>query len=371
MSLAVTALLVGHGLLHLIGFANAFGLTRGSAPTLDVSRVGGLAWLVAALALVAAGVAFTAKVPLWWMVAVAAVVLSQALLLTSWSEARFGTLANVLILLVVIFSVAWDAPWSLRGEYRSAHGEAFADDAVVPTLPPDADVLTESELEALPDMVAEYVRRSGAVGRPPPTSFEASWTGRIRAGPDEPWMPFAARQFNVIDGSARYFLMRARRAQLPVDVLHVFLESAASMRVRLLSLVPLVTVSGPELHRAETVTFLNDLALLAPGALADPSITWEVVDEAAARAHYSVGRDTITVELRFDPAGNLTNFLSDDRGMLQDDGSGFVDRPWSTPVLAYRTFGSSRAVSKGEGRWNVDGNEYVYIELELTELIVR
>ena len=40
------------------------------------------------------------------------------------------------------------------------------------------------------------------------------------------------------------------------------------MRVRLLSLIPMVDASGPDLRRKETVTVFNDLCLLAPGATA-------------------------------------------------------------------------------------------------------
>ena len=87
------------------------------------------------------------------------------------------------------------------------------------------------------------------------------------------------KQHNFPHEPARFFFMDATRSGLPVDVLHAFRDRAATMRVRLASLVPLVNAGGPDLTRAETVTLLNDLCLLAPAALLDPAIGWEAIDD--------------------------------------------------------------------------------------------
>ena len=57
-------------------------------------------------------------------------------------------------------------------------------------------------------------------------------------------MPFTAEQHNFPPDGARFFLMRAKRGGLPVDVFHAFHDGAASMRVRLLSFLPVVNASG-------------------------------------------------------------------------------------------------------------------------------
>jgi hypothetical protein len=41
---------------------------------------------------------------------------------------------------------------------------------------------------------------------------------------------------------------------------------------------------------------------------------------------------------------------------------------WSTPLGAYRPFGSVRLASGGEGRWHEPGREYAYIELTIDDV---
>jgi hypothetical protein len=49
-------------------------------------------------------VAFLLKKDWWWIIAVPALVLSQILIIMSWQDAKFGTIANVVILASIILS---------------------------------------------------------------------------------------------------------------------------------------------------------------------------------------------------------------------------------------------------------------------------
>jgi hypothetical protein len=181
-------------------------------------------------------------------------------------------------------------------------------------------------------------------------------------------MEFTAEQVNFPGEPARFFFMKATRSGLPVDVFHAFRGDSATMRVRLLSLVPLVNAEGPELTRAETVTLFNDLCVLAPAALIDPTIRWDPIDQHSVRAYYTVGPTTISAVLLFNEAGELVDFVSDDRLVVSSDGTRFTPQRWSTPLGDYRTFGPARVASRGEGRWHSPDGEFVYIEMELLDL---
>ena len=84
---ATAALFVVHGLILFIGFAKAFGLVEFSALTQPISHPTGLLWLAAAvLCWVTAGALFLAP-RWWWAVGAFAVVLSQIVIVTSWTDA--------------------------------------------------------------------------------------------------------------------------------------------------------------------------------------------------------------------------------------------------------------------------------------------
>ena len=360
MRTALSVVLVLHGLIHLMGFAKAFGLARLPQLTQPISRPVGLLWLGAGLLVIA-----TAFLPwrAFWTVGLPALVASQALILGAWADAKAGTLANTVLLAAVILSFAARGPLSLAAGYAADVAQAVAPATGAPHL-------REANLERLPEPVRRYLRVSGAVGRPAPANVRAHWRGRIRGGPAEPWMDFTAEQVDTFGSTpSRLFLMDARMKGLPVDVYHRFVGEAATFRVRLASLVPLVDAKGPELTRSETVTLFNDLCVLAPGALADPSIRWEPIDGTAARAFYARGRETVSAVLRFDPSGWLVDFVSDDRSRASRDGRSFTRMRWSTPLGDPRAFGELRLASHGEARWHAPGAaDFAYIEWDLLEV---
>jgi hypothetical protein len=339
----------------------AFGLAELPQLALPISRGMGLLWLLAGLLLLVAAVAFMVFPRWWWIVGLAALVLSQVVITSVWDDAKFGTLANVIVLVGVVYGFASQGPLSFRSAYERAVADRLQAHATAP-------LLTESDLSRLPAPVQRYVRLSGAVGQPMVHDVRAVWRGRIRAAPDAPWMLFSGIQHNFVSEPARFFLMEATRAGLPVDVYHAFRNESATMQVRLLSMVPLANASGNDLTRAETVTLFNDLCLLAPAALADPAIRWEPIDAHAVRGYYTVGAHTVSAVLSFNDAGELVDFVSDDRLAASPDGSQFTSLRWSTPVGDYRDFGPRRAFSRGEGRWHPPEGEFVYVELELLDL---
>lgn len=357
----LAVVVVAHGLIHFLGLAKGFGLAQLPQLTQPVPRSLGILWGIAGLAVVSAGVLLAMAPRSWWVVGFGAAVLSQAVIVTAWTDARFGTLPNLLLLLAATYGFAAEGPLSLRAEYRrevAARLEGVG----------SAAMLVESDLVSLPEPVQRLLRVTGAVGRSRPRLLRARFRGRIRGSPEDPWMSFTAEQYSFLDEPARFFLMDARRAGLPVDVLHAFRDGAASMRVRLLSAVPLVDASGPEATRAETVTLLNDLCLFATGGLVDPAIRWEPMNERSARAHYTLGPHTVSAVLHFDDAGELVDFVSDDRLAASPDGSEFVRQRWSTPVGEYRSYDSVRAPSRGRGLWHPPDGGFAYMELEVLDL---
>lgn len=360
----VFGLLTVHGLLHLLGVARAFGHFEHPQLTRPISASMGLLWLAASLGLLAAAVLSIAAPRIWWAAGVPAIVLSQLAIASAWPDAKAGTLVNLVLLTLAVYAFASQGPLSSRADYERQVRERVGS-------PPPPSLITESDLSSMPLPVRRYLRVAGAVGRPRVRHFRASWRGRIRGGPDEPWMTFTAAQHNFVREPSRFFLMHARRSGLPVDVYHAFQNGAATMRVRLLSMIPLVNASGPELTRAESVTLFNDLSLLAPGGLVDAPIRWETIDSSSVLGHYTAGPNTVSAVLHFNEAGELVDFVSDDRLAASPDGTEFVRQRWSTPVEAYRDFGGWRVMSRGEGRWHPPEGEFVYFEAELLELEVN
>jgi hypothetical protein len=180
-------------------------------------------------------------------------------------------------------------------------------------------------------------------------------------------MPLRAEQHNFVDAHSRFFYLNASIFTIPVQGYHRYTDAEATMRVKAAGLVPVATAFGPEMTKAETVTMLNDMCVMAPATLIDPAIQWEDVDALTATAVITNAGYTVRARLSFNAAGELTNFVSHDRYQASADGtSGAV--PWSTPVSAYRTFAGVRVPSAGEGWWHEPNGEYPYIQLTIDDV---
>ncbi|MFO0734708.1 MAG: DUF6544 family protein [Labilithrix sp.] len=360
MRVALAILLVVHALIHLMGFAKAFELARAPQLTMPISRTMGLVWLAAAMVLVGSSAALFAAPRWFWLLAIAGAIVSQAAIVTSWHDARFGTAANVLALVAGVHGAFASRPFGLRAEYEASTALHVARLTRLTATPP----VTESELAPLPPLVQRYLRYAGVVGRPHVQGFRARFTGRIRSGPSAPWMPFTGEQHNFTEPKTRLFSMQATTRGLPVDGLHSYDESGARMRVKVLSLVSVVDAKGPDFTRTETVTLFNDMCVMAPATLLDPTIRWRTLDASSVEGTFTNGPHTIRAVLVFDDAGALVNFWSDDRPALAPDGVTFVPQRWSTPLRDYRERGGVRLASRGEARYAAPEGEYAYLELD-------
>jgi hypothetical protein len=361
MLFLVVVLLAVHGLIHVMGFAKAFGYAELPQLTQPVSRVMGVAWLAAGLLVVASAVMIVASPRSLWIVGAVALVISQAVIFSAWSDARAGTIVNVVLLVAVAQAWFSHGPQSFRAQFERDVAAGLA-------RPLEAAVVTEVDLAPLPEPVQRYLRAAGVVGQPRVRNYRLRFRGRIRSGPDARWMPFEAEQQSFADQPTRLFFMHARMFALPVEVFHRRINGEATMQVRIAGAIPMVDARGDVMDRSEAVTLFNDMCLLAPATLLDPAIVWEPVDARTVRAQLTDGRQTISATLLFGDDGLLTNFISDDRSRLSPDGRCFTRLRFSTPVRDHRTFGVARLATHGDARWMLPEGEFTYGEFELQEV---
>ncbi len=353
----VGLVVVGHGLVHLLGVWPQAAQT----PIPDSGTAGRVLWLLAALAVTVAGVGLVTGRRRWWYLGAPALVLSQAAILTAWPAAAAGTVANAVLAAAVVHGWLAEGPRSRRARYRRHQSDVIAE-ASAP-----AEAITEADLAPLPPLVAAYLRRVGAVGRPRAAAFRAVLSGRIRSTPGAPWMAFVGEQVNTVGAHvSRWFRMDATMLGLPVDVLHVYTDGEATMSVAACSAVGVASASGPELGRAETVTVLNDVCVLAPWALVGLPVDWEPVDDRRVRARFACGGHGVSAVLVFDDAGDLVDFVSEDRSRI--DGSRSDRLTWSTPVGEPAELGSGRVPTLGSAWWHAPEGAYPYIEMRIHDV---
>ncbi len=347
-----------HGLIHLMGFAKAFKYAEIKELTLPISKPAGLVWLVSALLFVVAAVLLWSNKEWWWMVAVVGIVLSQSLIVMYWRDAKFGTIANVIILLAVILAFG---SWQFHRTFKNDVKTGLARTAAIPSTE-----LTETDIQHLPGMVQKYLRYVGVVNQKKVNHVFFSFKGQMRdVGKD--WFDFDSEQYNFFDVPTRLFFMRAKIKGLPVTGLHAYRNGKAVMLIKLLALFPVVDIKGPVLDTAETVTVFNDMCILAPATLIDKRIQWEPLDSLSVKATFTHNGIGIQAVIYFNEVGQLVNFVSDDRLYTAPDKTLKRFR-WSTPMSQYKEINGFKLPTYGEAIWHFPEGDFCYGKFFLQQI---
>ncbi len=358
MKTVVITLLCVHGLIHLLGTAHAFrsgGIKQFRKP---LSKTTGSFWLISSLLFLFAAILYISNHAYWWLAAGVAVLLSQFLILKSWRDAKAGSVLNVLLIISVVIGAA---TWKFHS--------AFVADAklqVQQTNQSDS-LLTENVIRNLPLSVQKYIRYTGALNQPKVQSFKVQFTGRIRDYEKKEWMNFESVQYNFQEPATRLFFMNATMMHLPVASYHRFINGSAFMDIRLLSLLTVQYQSGREMNIAETVTFFNDMCVMAPATLIDPRITWTEIDSLHTDATFSNNGITIKASLLFNEKGELINFISNDRYALV--GEQMQQLQWSTPMSNYKEVNGRKLANTAQAVYLYPSGEFAYGEFSLVNIV--
>ena len=102
----IILLMTIHGLAHFAGFAQAFQYAELQNLTIPISKALGILWMLSALFLTTSAIILLLKKNYWWMIAIPATIFSQFVIFASWTDAKLGTIANMIIVAAIIFGLA-------------------------------------------------------------------------------------------------------------------------------------------------------------------------------------------------------------------------------------------------------------------------
>jgi hypothetical protein len=360
MKIFLVFIMTVHGLIHLLGFVKGFGLADVNQLTLRISRQAGVAWLLAALLFLLSGLLYGLGLDAWWMVGAPALLISQTLIFLTWHDAKFGTIATLIILFPLIISIANALPGSFRNIYTSEVEKGLARYSAMP-------LVTEADVKHLPVPVQRYLSYAGAIGKPKIQNFRAVFVGQIRRAPGSGWMDFTAQQYDFFDDPTRVFSIESSMFGIPFDGLHLYAGRQATMEIKVASLFQIVDAKGDTMTKGETVTLFNDMCVMAPATLIDSSIQWVSIDSLTAKGTYTNKGYTISAILYFNSDGALVDFSSDDRYMSAD-GITYTNYRWTTPLKNYEEFDGRKVPTNAELIWHTPEGKYVYGKFDLKQI---
>ena len=344
-------ILLLHGVIHFMGFAKAFNYGNITQLTKEISKPSGVLWLLTAFLFIAATILFLLKKDAWLFFGLTAFVISQILIFTVWQDAKFGTIANIIILVVAVLSYG---TYHFEKSYQNDVKENLQRTNILKT-----DLLTETDLLPLPESVQHYLRYAGVINKPKLKNARIVFEGQMREkGKD--FFPFTCEQYNFFDKPTRLFFMKASIKGFTIPGYHRYSDATALMDIRLFGLFPVAQKSGKDMDKAETVTLFNDMCLMAPATLVDKRITWQAIDSNSAKATFTNHGITISAILYFNEQDQLVNFISNDRDVNH--------YPFSTPVSNYKNINGINILTYGETVWHYPDGKFVYGKFNLKDV---
>jgi hypothetical protein len=223
----------------------------------------------------------------------------------------------------------------------------------------DLSLLTESDIQHLPEIVQKYLAYTGVIGKPKVQNYRIVLEAEMKTDPRKPWTPVIFEQYNFLDQPTRLFLVRMNMSGLPVIGLDSYINTKGNMLIKAAGLIKVSDIGGEFMDRAEAATLFNDMCLVAPASLTDPRIEWENIDDLTVKAIFTDGPNRVSAWLYFNDIGQLVNFVTDDRSYTTMDGKNMQVR-WSTPVGNYREISGMRISTSGAATWHLPEGDYTY-----------
>ncbi len=347
MKVAFSILLGIHGLIHALGLIRAFNWMVVKELTLPISKGQGIIWGLCGGLFLLVGVLYWVQYKYWWLAAILVILVSQWLIFNAWSDAKWGSIPNVLILLVALLA--------MQAQRFEAQFQKDVTQAWQQQRQTAVDRLTEADIQHLPAPVQRYLRYMQVIGQPKVWNFRVVFKGQMRQKGND-WFEFTSAQYNFIAQPARYFFMKASLNHLPTNGYHAYQDQHALMLIKLLSTFAVIDIEDASLFQAETVTFFNDLCLLAPAALIDPRISWTPIDDRRTQATFVNQGISISAILHINTEGQLIDFESEDRIDISDASK----LRFSTPVNQYGTFNGRPVLEQGDAVWHYADGPFVY-----------
>jgi hypothetical protein len=217
-------------------------------------------------------------------------------------------------------------------------------------------VVDPRPLDFLPPPVSRYFRHVLAEGQRRIRWARFTQEGTIRTDPESSrWLPFQAEQ--VVSLQPPGFLWNARVDMAPllhVRVLDGYHNGQGSSQVRLLSAVSVARDRDrPEINAAALHRYLAEAVWYPTALLPQAGVRWTAIDDTRALATLTDRDVTVSLEFRFNAAGEAAGIYTP--GRWRRVAVGYEQTPWEGHFHAYTERGGMRVPSGGDVAWYLSG----------------
>lgn len=347
-----------HGLIHTVGFVKGFGFLELEELTLPISRSMALLWISAAVLIITYGILHFLNYKYDWLIGFFAVLVSQILIIIFWKDAMLGTVPNIVILFVAIMSF---------GNYNFQRNvKAEIEDIIEKSKTSNEQIISESDLNHLPEPVKKWLIHSGMLGKPHIHVGQVFQKAFMKMKPDQKnWMSANAVQYTTIDNPAFIWTVDVKmNAFLNFKGRDKFINGKGEMLIKLNSIFNIVNERGEKLNEGTIQRYLGEMVWF-PSLALSKYITWEQLNDITAKATMNYKGVSGSGTFYYNSAGDFIQF-SALRFMGNDDNSKRFE--WVLDVEDYSFFEGIKVPSKMTATWKLDDKDWTWLKLTINDI---
>ncbi len=358
MRTALIILIGIHGIIHLLGFLKAFDLYEFNSISRPISTTSGIIWLLAFILFVTTAISILLKSDYSWVSGLLAVIISQALIFNNWSDARFGTLLNIIILFVAIVSYS---TYSFKNKVSRERTVMFENSTAI-----SQKTVTEKNISDLPPIVQKWLRNSGIIDKIPISNVHLVQDLQLKMTPDQKdWSPGIAEQYFTIKPPAFNWNIKTQMNSI-LDVVgrDKFENGNGEMTIRLFSLVSVADAKqNGKVNQATLQRYLAEIVWF-PSASLSPYIIWEPIDKNSAKATISI-RGTIGSGIfYFEDNGNFLKFTA----MRFKDVKDKDPKLWTVSAIKTEERNGIKIPVELIADWDLDNGKWNWLKLKIKSI---
>lgn len=290
-----------HGIFHLPGFIKACTIYPVNYLTLPVSGPMGLAWLLGFLTFGLVAFMYLRNSPIRWKIGLIAVIISQGLIIYFWEDLSYGTIPNALLFAFFVkegFETNFLNMINSEIEYISS------------LRPLSARKITENDIMMLPDPVQKWLKNSGIVDKLPIAAIRLSQECLLKLTSNQKnWFPAYAEEYFITKEPA--FVWKVSMtilALIQITGRDKLINGRGEMLIKAFSILSLVDATNSiRINQGTLQRYLGEIVWF-PSAALSPFITWEAIDDSAARAIIHSGNTVASGIFHFDSSGRFSRF---------------------------------------------------------------
>jgi hypothetical protein len=337
----------------------AFGISEFDALSQPISKPYGIIWLAAFLLFTASAISFLSKYEYWWVIGMLAVLVSQFLIIVYWSDAKYGTIINVIILVATILAyshlsfnkkVTAETTQMLEGSVTSQKA-----------------VISEEMIAGLPDVVQKWLNESGIVGKENIDRVYLEQSAQMLLKPEQTdWYNATAKQYFTVDPPAFNWSVSLQMNPL----MHVvgrdkFVDGHGEMTIKLLSLIPVVNAKNNEkVNQATLQRYLAEIVWF-PSAALSPHISWESIDDHSAKATMTYKGTEGSGVFHFDENGSFDKFTA---MRYAETDANSEPKLWTVTATKTDIRNGVKIPVELRANWKLEDGDWTWLKLKITNI---